>query len=126
MNDKTCSEPAELPRVEDDPCINYHRGNPESVEAWQSVPNDVRERCKDKIYMHAVRCVMVGIISDEVEIALGLSHQSCSSKITELKREGKLVMINQKRRTRSGRRARVLVADIYMRNVMEDEKGKPD
>ena len=46
---------------------------------------------------------------DELEIRLGLTHQSCSAAINRLMRDGRVIATDS-RTTRSGRRARVWVA----------------
>jgi hypothetical protein len=46
---------------------------------------------------------------DELEMRLGLTHQSCSSAINRLMRGGRVVATDS-RTTRSGRRARVWMA----------------
>jgi hypothetical protein len=50
-----------------------------------------------------------GGISDEVEVALGMRHQTASARVRELELLGKLVKTEARRRTSSGRRAQVLV-----------------
>ena len=45
---------------------------------------------------------------DEIEEALGMHHATCSTRINELVAAGRLVDTGARRRTRSGRMARVL------------------
>jgi hypothetical protein len=49
-----------------------------------------------------------GATSDEAEVALGLTHQACSARFTELKRDVQITSAGR-RRTRSGRMAGVYV-----------------
>ena len=52
----------------------------------------------------------VGATSDEVQAALGLTHQNGSARVSELANRYKLIVDSgQKRRTRSGRKAVVYV-----------------
>lgn len=87
----------------------FHGGNPESVEAHDSIKNikaKMRARVLATIRQRGVR----GMTSDEAEVALGLSHQSVSARFTELKAEGSIVPSGERRATRSGRNAAVMVA----------------
>lgn len=52
-----------------------------------------------------------GATCDEVEVALGMTHQTASARFTEL-RARKLTRIVGERRTRSGRKASVHVAEV--------------
>lgn len=49
-----------------------------------------------------------GVTSEEIQIALGLTHQNCSARTTELVLKGWLVDSGERRMTTSGRAARVL------------------
>lgn len=53
---------------------------------------------------------LTGMTCDEVEVALGLSHQTCSARVNELNGVG-YIKVEGKRPTRSGRNARVYVGD---------------
>ncbi|NNG46551.1 MAG: hypothetical protein HKM86_05470 [Deltaproteobacteria bacterium] len=48
-----------------------------------------------------------GATCDEVEVGLGLRHQTASARLRELYLLGRLYQTDAKRRTRSGRKARV-------------------
>jgi len=50
-----------------------------------------------------------GATCEELEIRLGLSHQTASAAITALVKKGILVDSGERRTTRSGRKARVYV-----------------
>jgi Fic family protein len=87
---------------------NYHRGNPESVEAKRrSRFNAERDRIR------ILRLVGMrgedGLTCDEAERLLGLSHQTCSARFSELKRDKLLAATGRLRPTRSGVKARVMV-----------------
>jgi hypothetical protein len=60
-----------------------------------------------------------GATCDEVEVALGMSHQTASARIRELVLGGWLVRSAVKRKTRSGRAADVIV-DANTSFAMED------
>lgn len=51
-----------------------------------------------------------GMTCDEAEIALGLSHQTCSARLNELVARSDIVDSGNRRPTRSGRKAIVYVA----------------
>lgn len=52
----------------------------------------------------------LGATCDEIEVALDLSHQTCSSRIHNLMRINQIKDSGSRRKTRSGRGARVYVA----------------
>lgn len=86
---------------------NYHCGNPYSTAAHASiVPAKSIQRARIRAYVGARG--KHGATCDEIEQALQLSHQAASARCTELLKSGGLVWHDQaKRRTRSGRWARV-------------------
>lgn len=51
-----------------------------------------------------------GATCDEVEVGLGLRHQTASARVYELANKGLIIDSGLRRRTRSGRRAAVYVA----------------
>lgn len=96
----------------DDICKNNHGGNEESEEAYRSSSAEQRERMREKVYSFAVRRGTKGITADEVSIASQLVHNRVAPRISELKRDGRLVPTAVRRKTRFGKSARVLVADV--------------
>lgn len=54
---------------------------------------------------------MGGVTADELEVKLKLSHQTCSARVTELLKD-KAIHWKGKRKTRSGRMARVYFPGI--------------
>jgi hypothetical protein len=92
----------------DDVTVNYHGGNSESVAAKElSMENAARDR--SRIFKLARGRSDYGITCDEAECLLGLSHQTCSARFSELKRDGALIPTNLTRRTRHNSPARVMV-----------------
>jgi predicted ArsR family transcriptional regulator len=89
---------------EDDICENRHGGNPESAEAHESIAGGKRAAW-NRIMRHLESCG--DATCDEMEIALGMRHQSCSARFAELKAEGIIEATGERRPTRSGRDARV-------------------
>jgi len=87
---------------------NHHRGNPESVAA-KKISRFNAERDRTRI----LRLVGIrgdeGLTCDEAERLLSLSHQTCSARFSELKRDKLLVPTGNLRPTRSGAKARVMV-----------------
>lgn len=92
-----------------------HGGNPESVAAHASTPEAERRAMRDRIYNFAVRRGESGITADEVADKAGLVHNRVAPRISELRRDGLLVETSRSRKTRLGRSARVLIADIHAR-----------
>jgi hypothetical protein len=88
--------------------LNYHRGNPES-RAAKELSRRNAERDRTRILRLAGIRGGVGVTCDEVERLLGLSHQTCSARFSELKRDKLLVPTQLRRPTRSGAQARVMI-----------------
>jgi hypothetical protein len=87
---------------------NYHGGNAQSIEAHVSIIS-LKDKARAAICRLARHRGSIGLVCDEAERALGLSHQSCSARFTELKRDGLLIPTDRFRKTRSGRNARVFI-----------------
>jgi predicted HTH transcriptional regulator len=82
---------------------NYHRGNPQSVEA-----NKVTHKFKISnraIILEALQGEC-DLTCEELENFTGLSHQTCSARLSELKRDGRIKQVGT-RKTRSGSPAAV-------------------
>lgn len=90
----------------DDITESRHGGNQESVDANYSIED---KKAKLRSMVLAYVKAQGGATSDEVEQGLGLSHQTVSARMTELKVMGLLQPSGVKRPTRSGRKAMVLV-----------------
>lgn len=90
------------PLASDDVCRNYHGGNPES-EAANAATDKQRDRARvlGQLKMRDMTC-------DELEVALGMRHQTCSARVADLKKEGRIVPTGLKRKTRTGCNAAVL------------------
>lgn len=86
---------------------NHHGDDPLSVEAHDSIrihKGQIRRTILTYIYL----CEEHGATCEEVERALGINHQSASARIAELRALGQIQTVdNERRRTRSGRWARV-------------------
>ena len=95
----------------DDITANYHGGNPESVDAYASLRRRELEALRQWILRVAQRRGKRGLTCDEAEVLLGLRHQTCSARFTELVADGRLTRTSYTRATRSGRQARVHIAD---------------
>jgi predicted ArsR family transcriptional regulator len=84
---------------------NYHKGNAESEIANESIHSQkqaIRAKVLDAILKQPATC-------EELEERLGMSHQTVSARMSELKRDG-LIEKNGTRPTRSGRQAGVYKA----------------
>ena len=86
-----------------------HNGVSTSMEAAASM-GKAAGRMRAKILAHIACQGLLGATCDEVEQALGVTHQSCSARIWDLHRKGDLIRTTSKRPTRSGRNAYVYVA----------------
>jgi hypothetical protein len=87
---------------------NFHGGNRESTDAHRSIVA-TKENLRRRVIAYVAGRGPDGATSDEVEAALGLPHQTVSARITEAKAGGELVKSGDRRPTRSGRNAAVLV-----------------
>jgi predicted transcriptional regulator len=96
-----------------DICANKHGGNQESAEAYLSTPAAERQAMRDRIMRYAMRRGRAGITIDEISSKAGLAPNCVSGRISELKRDGLLVATSERRNTRLGRAARVLVAKDF-------------
>ncbi len=85
---------------------NYHGGNPFSTAAHTSI-RPAKTVQRERITRYIAQ-QPDGATCDEIEQALGLSHQAASARCTELLAAGHIEWRdNHKRRTRTGRWARV-------------------
>jgi len=63
-----------------------------------------------KVFRHIQAQGKKGSTCDEAEAALGMSHQTASPRVFELHVSGRIVDSDQRRHTRSGRKAIVWIA----------------
>jgi predicted transcriptional regulator len=63
---------------------------------------------RERVYAAIEATGADGCTTDELEQRLGLAHQTCSPRVTELARQGRIV-VRGTRKTRSGRMAKVWV-----------------
>lgn len=87
-----------------DICENNHGGNKESVAAHSTV---VETKEQGWAFILALIERRGPHNCDEFEAATGMKHQTASARFSELRRDGKLVVVG-KRPTRSGRMAAVM------------------
>lgn len=83
-------------------CARYHGGDRESLNAHASINVSA---LKEKV-LGAVK-QLGDATSDEVEAYLGMTHQTAAARMAELKHDGELVPTGERRKTRSGRFAKV-------------------
>lgn len=93
-----------------DPCANFHGGDPASRDAFEQQGEERRRAMRKEIWLTVRDCGATGATCDEVEARLGYSHQTASARLTELRADGLVVRTGQRRRTRSGASAHVVVA----------------
>jgi hypothetical protein len=79
-----------------DICARYHRGNDCSERAGLATEKSL-DRARILSYLQTV----TDATCDEVEIALGMNHQTCSARFSELKMTGRIVKTTR-RPTRTG------------------------
>ncbi len=84
------------------------RSDPEtSAEAAESV-REVSGRLRRRVF-EAIECSTVGATDDEIEVWLGLPHQTVNARRRELVLLGRIVDSGDRRQTRQGRRAKVWI-----------------
>jgi predicted ArsR family transcriptional regulator len=86
-------------------CAAYHGGAKTSVEAFRSVSTSARNAQQLSI-LEFIKS-RGSATCDEAEVALGISHQACSARVTELLKSKRISFGEETRPTRSGRSARV-------------------
>jgi len=84
---------------------NYHGGAETSVSAHASTSAEHRAATCRRI-LDRIAIAPEGITADELEGNLGMLHQSCSARISELLAAG-AIRHSGKRKTRTGRMARI-------------------
>ena len=85
----------------------YHRGAETSVEAFKSTPTSTRKAQAARILRFIAERQQNGATCEEVEIALQLSHQTASARISELSAEHHIHHGTDRRKTSHGKSARV-------------------
>jgi hypothetical protein len=106
-----------------DICHNYHGGNADSLAAYASLDETTKEALQDQIEA-LVSEAPSGMICDDVEVAMGLRHQTASARITELLASNRLIRTALRRETRSGRKAGIVVTPANWRPEMGRAKGR--
>ena len=100
--------------MHEDICYTHHRGNPESNAAFQSTHfSDIREAC----YIFVESKGDYGTTADEANIWFQEQYPNGTSTIaarfSELKNAGRIVWNGKRRKTHTGRMARVMVASQF-------------
>jgi hypothetical protein len=85
----------------------FVRGSDTSEAAARSITPKARSDLHDRI-CRLVAAFYHGLTSEEIQVALDLTHQNCSARTTELVKMGLLVDCGERRPTSTGRNARVL------------------
>jgi hypothetical protein len=78
-----------------------------SAAAHASTSDQTRERMRGSILAHIRVSGEVGATCDEVEMRLSMPHQTASARISEMLRGGLIRDSGDRRRTRTGKLARV-------------------
>lgn len=96
-----------------DICARKHGGNPQSVKA-NVIAHKYKLSARQRILEELQRqpswgAESTGHTCEELECWTGLSHQTCSARLSELRREGKIKVVGE-RMTRSGSPAAVYQA----------------
>ncbi len=110
--------------IKDDITRNYHGGDAESTAA-NLLTNKDRDR--RRILEHLEKCGPNGDTCDHIEQALGISHQTCSARCSELKRDGMVIrkpvldgIGYAKATTRSGALAALLIIPRFVNSIREE------
>jgi len=91
-----------------DICERKHGGADTSKAANRSVAELKGEMCK--AIFNFIRDYSCGLTCEDVELAMSLSHQTASARLSELRAEGWIYDTGLRRPTISGRSARVYKA----------------
>lgn len=86
----------------------YHHNHPMSDQAHDSIKHH-KKVLLERVVRYIESKGLSGATCDEIEQALNLSHQTASARMTEAKAFGRITWLGDKRKTRSGRNAAVLV-----------------
>jgi hypothetical protein len=89
-----------------DVCARNHMGNPESVEAHNSIKSSKAAQWNLILSFLAERGDF-GATAEEIQKALGMRQASTAARCSELKAAGKVRVVGR-RKTSSGRKAAVL------------------
>ncbi len=113
--------------IKDDITRNFHGGDPESTAA-NLLTNKYRDR--RRILEHLEKCGPNGDTCDHIEQVLGISHQTCSARCSELKRDRMVIRKPSldgvgyvKSTTRSGALAALLILPSFV-NSLREESGQ--
>jgi AraC-like DNA-binding protein len=88
---------------------NRHGGNAESRAANAGIHGS-KKLVRDQVMAYAMRQSWHGITADQVAEAFGCSPNHVAPRISELGAMGRLLPTDQRRKTRAGCTARVLIA----------------
>lgn len=88
-----------------DICANRHRGNEQSIAANKAA----KKSTERQQILEILNFGNANLTCEDLEKVSGISHQSCSARISELKRDGLIVKIGT-RPTKSGCQAAVYKA----------------
>jgi hypothetical protein len=88
------------------PTLPHVKGSDTSKAAAESMEAHARPM-RERVFEYIKSQGEHGATDDEIEVALGMSHQSCSPRRRELEKDDAIYLTDDRRKTRSGRRAGV-------------------
>lgn len=91
-----------------DICGRRHKGNQESTEANKKV-QPTKEQTRREVLAFIIGRGKQGATADEIAAAFECTHNHVAPRISELKLKGQVVPSGERRKTRSGCSAAVLV-----------------
>jgi len=91
----------------DDICASRHGGSPESEDAYAAV-KPRKEDLHEAILRELQRRGESGATCEQLSRALGMRYTTTSARISELKRQGRVVSTGERRPTTTGCMAAVL------------------
>lgn len=100
------------PNNDPDVTAGKHRGSETSAEAHATTSDHTRHRQKESLYRQIRAYGPVGRTADELVVELGIPLQTVSARVSELLRDRQVEDSGHRRKTRTGKSARVLVACI--------------
>ena len=86
--------------------VPYAKGSDTSRQAAESM-EEIAPTIRQRVYNFVLNQGEFGTTDDEIEIALGLTHQTASARRRKLVQIGAVYKTEQRRKTRSGRNATV-------------------
>ena len=103
---------------------NKHGGADTSVIAYESTPSKIREKHK-AVLLHTIE-EQGNATGDELARMLEMPHQTVSARMSELKRDERILDTGERRLTQLGRPARVYKINEVKNGIRQDTANRHD